>query len=69
MPDDVAARNALVENNLPRGYGEVASAWVSGVKGWKVQARPMSLREAALDLVRTFDLEPAPVRPTEKRNG
>jgi transposase len=28
-----------------------------------------SLREAALDLVRTFGLEPAPGRGTEKRNG
>jgi hypothetical protein len=30
----------------------------------------MSLREAALDLIRTFDLEPTPPRKaTEKRNG
>jgi transposase len=31
--------------------------------------RQMSLREAALDLVRTFELEPAPTRATEKRHG
>jgi hypothetical protein len=31
--------------------------------------RQMSLREAALDLVRTFDLEPAPAKGTEKRHG
>jgi hypothetical protein len=29
----------------------------------------MSLRESALDLVRTFDLEPAPAKATEKRHG
>jgi DNA primase len=29
----------------------------------------MELRDAALDLVRTFDLEPAPPQRTEKRNG
>jgi hypothetical protein len=29
----------------------------------------MSLREAALDLVRTFGLEPAPAGGTEKRHG
>ena len=28
-----------------------------------------TLREAALDLVQTFDLEPAPARGTEKRHG
>ena len=28
-----------------------------------------SLREASLDLVRTFGLEPLPPRGTEKRNG
>ena len=39
--------------------GDVSDLWAS-VKG-------MSLREAALDLVRTFNLEPAP--RTEKRQG
>jgi hypothetical protein len=29
----------------------------------------MSLRDAALDLVRTFGLEPDPPGGTEKRNG
>jgi DNA primase len=29
----------------------------------------LSLRAAALDLVRTFGLEPAPPHATEKRNG
>jgi hypothetical protein len=29
----------------------------------------LSLRAAAIDLVQTFDLEPAPARRTEKRNG
>ncbi len=28
-----------------------------------------NLRQAALDLVRTFNLEPAPTKRTEKRNG
>ncbi len=41
--------------------GDVIDLW-SQVKG-------MSLREAALDLVRTFGLEPAPRGGTEKRNG
>ena len=31
--------------------------------------RQMSLREAAVDLVRTFDLEPAPAKGIEKRHG
>jgi transposase len=31
--------------------------------------RQMSLREAALDLARTFQLEPAPPKATEKRHG
>jgi DNA primase len=29
----------------------------------------MSLRDAALDLVRTFGVEPAPTKATEKRHG
>ena len=29
----------------------------------------MTLRAAALDLIRTFGLEPAPAARTEKRNG
>jgi hypothetical protein len=41
--------------------GDVIDLW-SGVKG-------LSLREAALDLVHTFGLEPAPGGGTEKRNG
>ena len=41
--------------------GDVIDLWAA--------VRQMSLREAALDLVRTFDLEPAPTRATEKRNG
>jgi len=41
--------------------GDVIDRW-SSVKG-------MSLREAALDLVRTVHLEPTPQRGTEKRNG
>jgi transposase len=41
--------------------GDVIDLWAS-VKG-------LSLREAALDLVRTFGLEPAPRGGTEKRNG
>jgi hypothetical protein len=32
-------------------------------------AHGLALREAALDLVRTFNLEPAPCIGTEKRNG
>jgi len=41
--------------------GDVIDLWAS-VKG-------LSLREAALDLVHTFGLEPAPRNGTEKRNG
>lgn len=41
--------------------GDVIDLWAA--------VRQLSLREAALDLVRTFDLEPAPRRATEKRNG
>ena len=41
--------------------GDVIDLW-AGVRG-------LSLREAALDLVRTFGLEPAPQKRTEKRNG
>ena len=41
--------------------GDVIDLWAS-VKG-------MSLRDAALDLVNTFGLEPTPPKPTEKRNG
>ena len=39
--------------------GDVIDLWAA--------VKAMSLREAALDLIRTFDLEPAP--RTEKRNG
>jgi hypothetical protein len=31
--------------------------------------RQMDLRDAAIDLIRTFGLEPAPAKRTEKRNG
>jgi hypothetical protein len=41
--------------------GDVIDLWAA-VHG-------LSLRDAALDLVRTFGLEPAPRRGTEKRNG
>jgi transposase len=41
--------------------GDVIDLWAS-IKG-------LSLREAALDLVHTFGLEPAPRNGTEKRNG
>ncbi len=41
--------------------GDVIDLWAA-VNG-------MSLREAALDLVRTFALEPTPRTGTEKRNG
>jgi len=41
--------------------GDVIDLWAA--------VRQMSLREAALDLVRTFQLEPAPARRTEKRHG
>jgi transposase len=42
-------------------HGDVIDLWAS-VKG-------MSLRQAALDLVQTFGLEPTPDQGTEKRNG
>jgi transposase len=41
--------------------GDVIDLWAA--------VRGMSLREAALDLVRTFHLEPSPRPATEKRNG
>jgi DNA primase len=41
--------------------GDVIDLWAA--------LRQLGLREAALDLVRTFDLEPHPGRGTEKRNG
>ena len=41
--------------------GDVIDLWAS--------VRGLSLREAALDLVWTFGLEPAPGKGTEKRNG
>jgi transposase len=41
--------------------GDVIDLWAA--------LRQVSLREAALDLVRTFDLEPAPAKATEKRHG
>src|SRR5713226_5413599 len=41
--------------------GDVIDLWAA--------VRQLSLREAALDLVRTFDLEPVPRPGTEKRNG
>jgi hypothetical protein len=41
--------------------GDVIDLWAA--------AHGLSLREAALDLVRTFGLEPTPVSGTEKRNG
>jgi transposase len=41
--------------------GDVIDLWAA--------VRQMSLREAALDLVRTFGLEAAPARATEKRDG
>jgi len=41
--------------------GDVIDLWAA--------LNQQSLREAALDLVQTFDLEPAPRKRTEKRNG
>lgn len=41
--------------------GDVIDLWAN--------VRGLSLRDAALDLVRTFGLEPAPPHGTEKRNG
>jgi hypothetical protein len=41
--------------------GDVIDLWAS--------VKAMSLREAAIDLVRTFHLEPAPPKGTEKRHG
>ena len=41
--------------------GDVIDLWAA--------AHGYTLREAALDLVRTFGLEPAPQAGTEKRNG
>jgi len=41
--------------------GDVIDLWAS--------VKAMSLREAAIDLVNTFHLEPAPMKGTEKRDG
>ncbi len=42
-------------------HGDVIDLWAS--------ATGMSLRQAAIDLVQTFSLEPAPPKDTEKRHG
>jgi DNA primase len=42
-------------------HGDVIDLWAA--------LHHLGLREAALDLVETFDLEPAPPRRTEKRHG
>jgi transposase len=42
-------------------HGDVIDLWAS--------VKAMSLREAALDLIHTFHLEPAPTKGTEKRHG
>jgi transposase len=42
-------------------HGDVIDLWA--------ELHHLGLREAALDLVRTFGLEPAPARGTEKRHG
>ncbi|HKB38423.1 MAG TPA: CHC2 zinc finger domain-containing protein, partial [Gemmataceae bacterium] len=44
-----------------QSQGDVLDLWAA--------LHPVSLRDAALDLVRTFDLEPAPAPRTEKRHG
>jgi transposase len=41
--------------------GDVIDLWAA--------VQQMDLREAAIDLIRTFGLEPAPAKRTEKRNG
>ena len=41
-------------------HGDVIDLWAA--------LSHLSVRDAALDLARTFDLEPAPPRGTEKRN-
>jgi hypothetical protein len=41
--------------------GDVLDLWAA--------LHQLDLRTAALELVQTFDLEPAPTRGTEKRNG
>jgi transposase len=41
--------------------GDVIDLWAA--------VRQMDLRDAAIDLIRTFSLEPAPAKRTEKRNG
>ena len=41
--------------------GDVIDLWAA--------LKQMSLREAALDLARTFGLEAAPAKATEKRHG
>jgi hypothetical protein len=51
----------------------VCEAKECGAKGDVIDlgaaVRPLSLREAALDLVRRFELEPTPRGGPEKRNG
>ena len=42
-------------------HGDVIDLWA--------ELHHLNLRAAALDLVQTFELEPAPARGTEKRNG
>jgi hypothetical protein len=44
-----------------QSQGDVLDLWAA--------LHHQNLRDAALDLVRTFDLEPCPVAGPEKRNG
>jgi hypothetical protein len=52
------------ENNFDARCGQQGDV----IDLWAALPR-MRLRDAALDLVRTFDLEPGPAQRTEKRNG
>jgi hypothetical protein len=66
---DLPAPNHL--DTIP-GFGEVTAAVLTASSHGDVidlwaALHKMSVRAAALDLTRTFDLEPAPT--TEKRNG
>jgi hypothetical protein len=57
-----------LEANVFHGFDKGCAKEGDVIDRW-AELHHLSLRAAALDLVQTFNLEPAPPRPTEKRNG
>ena len=57
-----------LDDNLFQGFDTTCGAKGDVIDLWAA-LHHLSLRQAAVDLVRTFHLEPAPAKGTEKRNG